>query len=287
MHGKQKKGERSMERKTMGTQAGVLITILGGALWGLSGACGQYLFEYKGVTSGWLVPIRLTMAGLTMLLYYIFKERGVAFRIWKKGRDAAEVMIYGIAGLMLCQYTYFVTIELSNAGTATVIQYLSPVLIMVLVCFMEKRLPRAVEVLSLILAISGIFLIATHGNVHQMVISREALVMGLLSAATVVLYNMQPPAAHGLLSHSIPSGLGNDHRRDRPGPGLSAMEIPLYPGSPLSSSPGGHYLSGVHGGLYPVYAGGKAHRPGPGQSLRLCGAHCGHAAVGCVAEGAV
>lgn len=85
MHGKQKKGERSMERKTMGTQAGVLITILGGALWGLSGACGQYLFEYKGVTSGWLVPIRLTMAGLTMLLYYIFKERGAAFRIWKKG----------------------------------------------------------------------------------------------------------------------------------------------------------------------------------------------------------
>ena len=65
MHGKQKKGERSMERKTMGTQVGVLITILGGALWGLSGACGQYLFEYKGV------PIRLTMAGLTMLLYYI------------------------------------------------------------------------------------------------------------------------------------------------------------------------------------------------------------------------
>ena len=81
--------ERNMERKTMGTQAGVLITILGGALWGLSGACGQYLFEYKGVTSGWLVPIRLTMAGLTMLLYYIFKEKGGAFRIWKKGRDAA------------------------------------------------------------------------------------------------------------------------------------------------------------------------------------------------------
>ena len=78
------------------------------------------------------MPIRLTMAGLTMLLYYIFKERGAAFRIWKKGRDAAEVMIYGIAGLMLCQYTYFVTIELSNAGTATVIQYLSPVLIICL-----------------------------------------------------------------------------------------------------------------------------------------------------------
>ena len=102
------------------------------------------------------------------------------------------MLVYGIAGLMLCQYTYFSTIELSNAGTATVIQYLSPVLIMVLVCFMEKRLPRVIEVLSLVLAISGIFLIATHGRIHQMVISREALAMGLFSAATVVLYNMQP-----------------------------------------------------------------------------------------------
>lgn len=174
------------------SRAGVLITILGGVLWGLSGACGQYLFEYKDVTSKWLVPIRLMTAGLVMLVFYILKEKGEAFRIWKKGRDAVDVLIYGIAGLMLCQFTYFFTIELSNAGTATVIQYLSPVIIVILVCAMERRLPRAVEILSLFLAVAGIFLIATHGNIRQMVISKEALFMGLLSAATVVLYNMQP-----------------------------------------------------------------------------------------------
>ena len=63
-----------MERKTMGTQAGVLITTRGGAagLGVMRGPADSILFEYKGVTSGWLVPIRLTMAGLTMLLYYIF-----------------------------------------------------------------------------------------------------------------------------------------------------------------------------------------------------------------------
>ena len=43
---------------------GVIITILGGCLWGASGACGQYLFENKGVTSRWLVPVRLLMAGI-------------------------------------------------------------------------------------------------------------------------------------------------------------------------------------------------------------------------------
>lgn len=185
--------EKDTEKhKAASGAVGVFITILGGCLWGLSGSCGQYLFEYKNVTSKWLVPIRLMIAGFAMLFYYILRERKNAFRIWKKRRDAIDVLIYGICGLMLCQFTYFSTIELSNAGTATVIQYISPVIIVVLVCFAEKRFPRFIEVTSLFLAVAGIFLIATHGNIRQMVISKEALIMGLLSAGTVVLYNMQP-----------------------------------------------------------------------------------------------
>ena len=171
---------------------GVIITILGGCLWGASGACGQYLFENKGVTSRWLVPVRLLMAGICMLVYYIGKERKDAFRIWKNRKDAVDVAIYGIFGLMLCQFTYFTTIELSNAGTATVIQYISPAIVMILVCFMEKRLPKFIEILALLFAIAGIFIIATHGNIHQMAISKEALIVGLISSLTVVLYNMQP-----------------------------------------------------------------------------------------------
>lgn len=175
-----------------GQMAGVLITILGGCLWGFSAACGQYLFEHKEVTSRWLIPVRLVTAGLVMLLYYVAREKKAAFRIWKKKWDALDVVIYGVFGLMLCQFTYFTTIELSNAGTATVIQYLSPVIVMVLVCFLEKRPPAAIEIAALICAVAGIFIIATHGNIHQMALSKEALVVGLISAVTVVIYNMQP-----------------------------------------------------------------------------------------------
>lgn len=181
-----------MMNQEKNTVLGVLITILGGCLWGFSGACGQYLFDYKGVTSKWLVPIRLVTAGCIMLAYFIIKDKKRAFRIWKKPRNAVDILIYGIFGLMLCQYTYFATIELSNAGTATVLQYIAPVIIMVLVCAMEKRAPRIVEVAALMLAISGIFLIATHGNVRQLAVSPAALSMGLLSACTVVIYNLQP-----------------------------------------------------------------------------------------------
>lgn len=181
------------DRKAPAANAvGVLITILGGCLWGFSGACGQYLFEQKGMTSKWLVPVRLIAAGFIMLFYYVIRERGRAFRIWRKRRDAVDVIVYGVAGLMLCQYTYFTTIELSNAGTATVIQYIAPAIVLVLVCLMERRFPKAVEVTALVLAIVGIFLIATHGDIRHMALSPKALTIGLFSAVTVVIYNLQP-----------------------------------------------------------------------------------------------
>ena len=181
-----------MEMKDTKEKLGILMTIAGGCLWGLSAACGQFLFDVKGATAKWMVPIRLILAGSLMLFYYIIKEKKEAFRIWKKKRDAIDVIIYGIAGLMLCQFTYYYTIELSNAGTATVLQYISPVLIMILVCIGEKRVPKVMEVVALVLAILGIFLIATHGDITHLAISKEALVIGLFSAWTVVVYNMQP-----------------------------------------------------------------------------------------------
>ncbi len=171
---------------------GVALTLIGGIFWGLSGACGQFLFNEKGITSGWLVPVRLTVSGLVMVLYFVIKEKGGAFRIWKKKRDAVDILIYGIFGLMLCQFTYFKTIEYSNAAVATVLQYLAPALIVVMVCFMERRAPKLLEITALTLAVAGIFVIATHGNIRELAMSKEALIVGLISALTVVLYNLQP-----------------------------------------------------------------------------------------------
>ena len=183
---------KDTRKSGMSDTIGILMTIAGGCLWGLSAACGQFLFDVKGATAKWMVPIRLILAGSLMLFYYIIREKKEAFRIWKKKRDAIDVMIYGLAGLMLCQFTYYYTIELSNAGTATVLQYISPVLIMILVCISEKRIPKIMEVVALVLAVLGIFLIATHGDIKHLAISKEALVIGLFSAWTVVIYNMQP-----------------------------------------------------------------------------------------------
>ena len=62
---------------------GTFLTIAGGILWGISGVCGQFLFQNKEVTASWLVPIRLVIAGLLLLLYYVIRDRGKDDRFCK------------------------------------------------------------------------------------------------------------------------------------------------------------------------------------------------------------
>ena len=188
----QTKDESKVINKKKEVIFGTILTITGGILWGISGVCGQFLFQNKEVTASWLVPIRLVTAGLLLLLYYVIRDKGKAFDIWRSKRNRTDIIVYGLAGMMLCQYSYFQTIEWSNAGTATVIQYLGPALIVVWVCFRTKRLPQTKEVLGVILAVTGIFLIATHGNPTSLALSQKALVMGLLSAVSVVVYTIKP-----------------------------------------------------------------------------------------------
>ena len=186
------KNDKNKINTKKGTIIGTFLTIAGGILWGISGVCGQFLFQSKDVTSSWLVPLRLVTAGFLLLCYYLIRDKGKAFDIWKTKRNRIDIIIYGLAGMMLCQYSYFQTIEWSNAGTATVIQYLGPALIVVWVCLQTRRLPEKKEVLGVILAVTGIFLIATHGNPTTLALSQKALIMGLISAVSVVIYTVKP-----------------------------------------------------------------------------------------------
>lgn len=186
------KNDKNKINTKKGTIIGTFLTIAGGILWGISGVCGQFLFQSKDVTASCLVPLRLVTAGFLLLCYYLIRDKGKAFDIWKTKRNRIDIIIYGLAGMMLCQYSYFQTIEWSNAGTATVIQYLGPALIVVWVCLQTKRLPEKKEVLGVILAVTGIFLIATHGNPTTLALSQKALIMGLISAVSVVIYTVKP-----------------------------------------------------------------------------------------------
>ena len=81
---------------------------------------------------------------------------------------------------------------MSNAGTATVLQYLCPVIILVYICLKNRTAPTASEVTSIVLAMAGTFLIATHGQWNQLSVTPLGLFWGIFSAFTYAIYIMLP-----------------------------------------------------------------------------------------------
>lgn len=174
---------------------GACLTMGGAACWGISGCMGQYLFTREGMDSTWLVPIRLLLAGLLLCGFYFIKDRKQLFAPWNwkaDPRNAVDLLVYGLAGVSCCQFLYFLTIQLSTAGVATILQDLSPVLILLVVCVQQRRAPRLFEVGSIVLALAGVFLLTTHGSLTSLAVRPAALVAGVVCAGTVVIYTMTP-----------------------------------------------------------------------------------------------
>ncbi len=120
---------------------GFLFALTGGILWGFSGTCGQYLFTFEDLDSGWLTVTRMLFSGVILLLVSLPHHRTEMKKIWTNRKDALRLILFALLGLTSCQYTYLTAISWSNAGTATVLQYLGPALIMVVSCLMAMRLP--------------------------------------------------------------------------------------------------------------------------------------------------
>lgn len=166
--------------------------MLGGVCWGFSGTCGQYLFTRYGVSSLWLTCLRLLSGGVIMLVLAAVRHRRELLRIWRSPADAAMLVGYGVFGLMMCQYAYMTSISYSNAGTTTVLQTLSLVIIMLLTCLRLRRRPNRVETVALVLALLGTFLLATGGDPAHMVLSPQGLFWGLATAVAVTVYTLLP-----------------------------------------------------------------------------------------------
>ena len=171
---------------------GTALTITGGFLWGLAGVFGKYSFEYKGVMAPWLVNVRLIIAGIILLMRAYMVQKNGIFRIWKNKKHVLRMLVYGVIGIAGCQMTYYMAVQDSNAGIATVLQYTAPVMIMVLLAIRNRKLPEGNEILALVLAFGGTVLLATHGNLTQLSVSKTTLVLGLASAVATVFYNLVP-----------------------------------------------------------------------------------------------
>ena len=177
-----------MERTEAQKYKGMIFAIIGGIFWGLAGVFGQYLFVNHGLNAKWLVSVRLLLAGVMLLIPVMIKEKKQVFALWKEKKNIPTIFLFAIFGMGLCQLAYYTAVQFSNAGTATVIQYTGPAMIMVYFCIRYRRKPQFLQVLALIMAMAGVFLLATKGDVTSLNISPTALVWGILSAIALAAY---------------------------------------------------------------------------------------------------
>ena len=179
-----------MNRKTF--IIGALLALIPGVLWGLSGVFGQYLFQQRGISAEWLVTVRLLISGGLMLLISFAGSKEKTLAIFHDKKETIRLLIFAVFGLMAVQLTYFVAIAKSNAPTATILQYVFPVLIVLYTALRSRKPPTKKEVVAIVLAMVGIFLLVTHGNPNTLNITVEALIWGLASAVAMAFYTMYP-----------------------------------------------------------------------------------------------
>ena len=168
-----------------------LFTVIAGIAWGLSGTSGQYLMVH-GISALVLTNIRLIVAGLLLVLLSYIKSKEQFLAFLKDKSSLFSLLLFSLFGLFLNQLAYLSAIHETNAGTATVLQYVCPVGILAYTCIKDKVAPTIAEILSMILAIGGTFLIATHGQMNQLSMTPVGLFWGLFSALTYALYIILP-----------------------------------------------------------------------------------------------
>lgn len=171
---------------------GVVCALAGGALWGFSGACSQYLFAHYDIDASFITAARMLGSGALFLVLLLATRRERLVAMLRDRASFRRLVIFGVFGLFACQFSYIASIGCTNAGTATVLQSLGTVWVMLAACALAKKPPRVGEALGLVLALAATFLIATQGDPSSLALPAAGLAWGLVNSLTVAIYIMYP-----------------------------------------------------------------------------------------------
>lgn len=187
---------------------GAALAFIPGVLWGLGGVFGQHLFHHYEINAEWLVTVRLIISGLILIAWSVLQSGMDTFAILRNKPDFGKLLIFSVFGVMAVQLTYFVAIDQSNAPTATILQYLFPVLIVFFSAIRSRKAPSRKEGVAVLLALLGTFLLVTHGNPSTLHITISALLWGIGSAFAMAFYTLYPGALQKRYASPIVVGWG-------------------------------------------------------------------------------
>ena len=156
-----------------------------GVFWASSGVAVQDFFANSSKSAMELTNIRMCTAGAILIL---LSSRRKSFRLSlgllnRHPQLWLDVAIYGIIGVMFMQFTYFQAISIGGAAATTVITYACPAMVVLWESLWRRRFPKRGEVVAVVLAMSGVFLLVTGGNPTKLLVPLGCVVWSLLSGA--------------------------------------------------------------------------------------------------------
>ncbi|WP_165062536.1 DMT family transporter [Adlercreutzia sp. ZJ154] len=180
-----------MENAQRKMWAGIAFTLLGGTLWGISGTSVQFLTTEGGAPPTLVTLMRVVLGGSLFFTFLLIRKRATVRAVFTSRRTIAGILLFAFS-LYANQLCYAQTVQITNAGTATVLQMLGSVFVMLFVCTTTHKLPRVKEFIGLVIAIIATVLIATQGNIYVLSIDPAGLAWGIATGLSTAFYILVP-----------------------------------------------------------------------------------------------
>ena len=182
----------------------VFLVVIAGTMWAGSGLAAQHFLAHNDYTAMDLTVFR--MISTALIIFVIAFMRGTlgrSMRILKEYPTLwIKLIFYGL-GLMLMQHTYFAGIGAGNAAVATVIQYICPALVICWVALRRKKVPGMGDMFAVVLAVGGVFLLATGGDPRTLSVPAECIYYSVLSAVFYAFCSIYPKQLMMTLDNSF------------------------------------------------------------------------------------
>jgi drug/metabolite transporter, DME family len=180
---------------------GYALAALAALCWATGGLTAKWLFTPAGPdTAAWSVPpLGMTVdpvvlsgarafTAFAVLIVYLLVSRRYALRISQ--RDLPFFAVFGVVGLAGVHFTYFKAISHTNVATAILLEYLAPVIVLIVsVLFLGQRVTWTLPT-GVALSIVGCALVVGAIGGDGLAVSPEGIAWGLASAVFFAAYSL-------------------------------------------------------------------------------------------------
>ncbi|MBM6754382.1 EamA family transporter [Lactobacillus alvi] len=187
---------------------GIFWAGIGAASWGVSDTVLQTLSQNINIPALWMLATRTFFSGLILLIYNLIVYRKTTFTIFKSPAVLLSIISYGVFGLGLNLYTFYISTQEGNASMATILQYLSPLFIVIGAVVFQHVRPKGTDLISFFLALLGVFFCITAGDFTHLSISFSAFIWGLASGIAAALCIVLPKKANETTPPPVVLGWG-------------------------------------------------------------------------------